>query len=59
MKTNPIHIKKSHKGMLHRALGVPAGKPIPRAKLSEAMKSSNPAMRKMANFAIVSKKWNK
>lgn len=59
MKTNPIRIKKSHKGMLHRALGVPAGNTIPRAKLSEAMKSSNPHMRKMANFAIVSKKWKR
>jgi hypothetical protein len=29
--------KKSHKGRLHRALGVPEGKPIPEAKMREAL----------------------
>ena len=46
-----IHIKKSHEGRLHKALGVPAGEPIPAAKLAAAKKSSDPAIRKMATFA--------
>ena len=29
--------KKSHKGRLHRALGVPVDKPIPAAKMREAL----------------------
>ncbi len=52
-----IHIKASHKGKLHKALGVPAGKKIPASKLAKAAKSRNPAMRKMANFAKNAKKW--
>lgn len=46
-----IHIKASHEGRLHKALGVPAGQPIPAAKLAAAKKSSDPAIRKMATFA--------
>ena len=52
-----IHIKASHKGKLHKALGVAAGKKIPASKLAKAAKSKNPAMRKMANFAKNAKKW--
>lgn len=51
----PISIKPSHKGRLHDALGVPADKPIPAAKLAAAKKSANPAIRKEATFAINAK----
>lgn len=44
-------IKPSHKGLLHKKLGVPQGQPIPMARIKEAMKSKSPALRKEANFA--------
>lgn len=46
-------IKKAIKnpGALHRALGVPEGKTIPKDKLEKASKSSNQTMRKRANIA--------
>lgn len=50
-----INIKPSHEGRLHRALGVPEGQPIPAAKLAAAKKSSDPAIRKEATFAINAK----
>ena len=53
-----IHIKASHKGLLHKDLGVPAGKPIPSGKLASAKNSSNPAERKRATFAENAKHWN-
>ena len=53
-----IHIKASHKGLLHKDLGVPAGKPIPAAKLAAAKHSSNPAIRKRATFAQNAKSWS-
>ncbi len=56
MKT--IHIKKSHEGKLHRALHVPANKPIPKSKITKALHSSNPHMRAMARFAHNAAKWN-
>ena len=40
-----------NKGGLHRALGVPAGKNIPRARIEEATRSKNPRIRKMASLA--------
>ena len=40
-----------NKGALHRALGVPAGKKIPAGKLSKALHSSNPKIRKEAVLA--------
>ena len=46
-----IHIKKSHEGLLHKALNVPMGQPIPAAKLEQALHSSDPAERKPAQFA--------
>lgn len=51
MAKSGIHIKPSHKGKLHKALGVPADKPIPAAKLNAALHSKSPAIRKEANFA--------
>lgn len=53
-----IHIKASHKGELHRDLGVPQGEPIPASKLASAKRSRNPAVRKRATFAANAKKWN-
>lgn len=52
-KLNP-----AHKGMLHRDLGFKQGTPLPISALMEAKHSKNPAVRKRANFAIVSRKWN-
>lgn len=49
--SKPIAIKPSHKGLLHKKLGVPQGKKIPAAKVAAAKKSSSPALRKEATFA--------
>jgi hypothetical protein len=65
MKTSPdggnamaIHIKPSHKGRLHRALGVPEGQPIPASKIAAAKNSSSSAVRKEATFAQNASHWN-
>jgi hypothetical protein len=52
-------IQNAHlrQGALHRALHVPAGENIPASKLMTALHSSNPHMRKMANFARNAKKF--
>lgn len=47
----PIDIKPSHKGLLHKKLGVPKGEKIPAKKLDSALNSPNPATRKQAQFA--------
>jgi len=57
-KGGGIHIKPSHKGLLHKDLGVPEGKPIPAAKLAKAKNSENPAVRRRATFADNAKHWN-
>jgi hypothetical protein len=54
-----INIKPSRKGLLHKKLGVPQGKPIPASKVNAALKSKSPALRKEANFARNAKKWSK
>jgi hypothetical protein len=54
-----IQIKKSHKGELHKDLGVPAGHKIPAEKLAKAAKSKDPAVKKRAVFAENAKKWGK
>jgi hypothetical protein len=51
MKLKPIVIKKSHRGLLHKNLGVPEGEKIPAAKLEAARNSRDPAIRKRAVFA--------
>ena len=53
-----INIKPSHKGKLHKALGVPQGSPIPEAKLDKAKNSKSPALRKEATFAKNAKGFN-
>jgi len=46
-------IKKAikHPGALHRELHVPKGEKIPQSKLTKALHSDNPKMRKQANLA--------
>jgi hypothetical protein len=53
-----IDIKPSHKGRLHRDLGVAAGKPIPTAKLEKAKKDADPAEKKRIVFAENARRWN-
>ncbi len=52
-----IHIKKSHKGLLHKDTGTKPGKKISAAALTKALHSKNPAVRKRAVFAKNAKKW--
>lgn len=52
-----IKIKPSHKGLLHKSLGVAASKPIPAGKLAAAKDSPDPAVRKRATFAENAKHW--
>lgn len=54
-----IKIKKSHKGLLHKDLGVAAGKKIPKSKIKKAANSSDAAVKKRAVFAENASKWNK
>lgn len=52
---NAVHkpmIKPSHKGMLHKEMGIPQDQKIPMDRLMAAKNSSNPKIRKQANFAI-------
>lgn len=58
LRKSGIHIKPSHEGRLHEALGVSRGKNIPSDKLQSALHSDDPHIRKMANFARNAKKWN-
>ena len=44
-------VKKMDKGALHRELGVPEGKKIPKSKLNKAAKSKNPTLKKRAILA--------
>lgn len=53
-----IHIKPSHKGLLHKDLGVPQDQPIPAGKLAKAEHSSDPAVRKRVTFAENAKKFH-
>lgn len=53
-----IHIKASHKGLLHKDLGVPEGKKIPKVKLNKALHSKNAAVKKRAVFAENAKSWH-
>lgn len=52
-----IHIKESHKGLLHSNLGIKQGKKIPAGKLS-IKKNDSEAIRKRKQFAINAKKWS-
>jgi hypothetical protein len=54
-----IKIKPSHKGLLHKDLGVKSGSKIPEKKLEKAKHSSDAAVRKRATFAENAKSWGK
>ena len=58
MAKKPMKLKLK-KGALHKELGVPEGKKIPKSKIKAAEKSSNPLTRKRAQFADNASKWNK
>lgn len=52
MKPNKWIAKATeNKGGLHRSLKVPEGKKIPAVKITKALHSSNPKVRKQANLA--------
>ncbi len=53
-----IHIKESHKGLLHKQLGVKQGQKIPAKKLAAAKNSPDAATRKRATFAENAKHWS-
>lgn len=53
-----IHIKASHKGLLHEDTGTPKGKKIPADKIEKAAHSKDAAVRKRAVFAENAKKWH-
>jgi hypothetical protein len=57
-KANPA-VKPSHKGALHRDLGVPLDQKIPISKIHAAMHSKNPKVRKRANYANTMAGWSK
>jgi hypothetical protein len=46
------------KGKLHRALGIPEGQTIPKARLASAARSSNPEVRGMARRAQTMESWH-
>jgi hypothetical protein len=52
-----IHIKASHKGRLHRALGVPQSRKLTMAQIEKAEHSRKSAVRKEADFAAAARKW--
>lgn len=56
----PIKIKSSHKGLLHRKLGIPDHQVIPVAKMDEIVNRSHSAsLKKEAQFALNARKWKK
>ena len=44
-------IPKSHRGALHRELGIPQSKKIPKSKIKKAEHSKNPILAKRARLA--------
>ena len=53
-----IHIKESHKGLLHKDLGVQQGKKLTERDLERAKHSSSAAERKRATFAENARHWH-
>jgi hypothetical protein len=53
-----ISIKPQNVGKLHANLGVPKGSPIPAPKLNKALKTTNPTLKKEAQFAKNAKGFN-
>lgn len=56
-KKAPIKIKASNQGKLRSQTGTKKGQTIPVATLEKLKKSSNPATRKRANFALNARSW--
>lgn len=54
-----INIEPSHKGRLHRKLGIAAGKKIPLSRLMKAKQSKDAAEREEANFAVNARHWGR
>lgn len=54
-----IHIKPSHRGLLHEDLDVPAGQKIPAAKMEKAKADASPAERKRITFAENARHWGR
>ena len=55
----PIHIKKSHIGLLHKNMGVPKGQSLGMADLEHAEQGASPAMMKRLIFTENAKGWNR
>lgn len=58
MAFHGIHIKPSHKGLLHKDLGKKSGTKLSDKDLDKAAKSKDPAERKRAVFAKNARKWD-
>lgn len=56
-KAHPA-VKPSHKGRLHRALGIPEGEKIPISRIHAAERSSDAAVAKEARYAETMRGWN-
>lgn len=52
-----IEIKPSHRGLLHKHLGVPQSQKLDSHQLNVAANSHDEKVRKEAQFAINAKKW--
>ena len=52
-----IHIKPENKGLLHKETGTAQGQKIPLSKIKAAEHSTDPAIRKRAQFADNARKW--
>jgi len=53
-----IKIKKSHRGLLHKKLGISAHKMIPLKTLSRAKHGASGALKKEIVFAENARKWH-
>jgi hypothetical protein len=52
-----IHINPSHKGLLHRDLGIAPGKAISESLMEKAKASAGPAEKRRIVFAENERKW--
>ena len=57
-KKSGIHIKSSHKGLLHKELGIKPSKKIPEAALLSKMSMASPKEKKQITFALNARKWS-
>lgn len=56
---DPIHIKQSHKGDLHRALGIPQDQTLSDEEIQRGLDSKDASVRLMARFAKNAKGFKK